>query len=226
MFRRVLSLWLPRLATDRLVRRRPDWGNRPLVATARQYGRVIVTAAGGPAQVLGIVPGMSLADARALGPGLVVAEADPAADARALEGLADWCGRYTPWVGLDGPDGIVLDITGCAHLQGGEAALRTDLVRRLARFGYAARAAVADTPGAAAAVARYGERGTGAGSASGLVVPPGRLREALAGLPVEALRLPVDTATAMRRLGIRRIADFAALPRAGLAARLGSAAVR
>jgi protein ImuB len=90
-------------------------------------------------------------------PALPVAEADWEADRHLLEAIADWCDRYTPLVGLDPPDGLVLDVTGCAHLFGGEAAMARDLVARLARQGFAARAAIADTVGGAWGVARYGD---------------------------------------------------------------------
>ncbi len=127
MARRVLSLWLPRLATDRLARREPALRELPLVTVAGERGRMIVAAANAPAESAGIQPGMTLADARALEPAIRPVDADFPADARALDGLADWCGRYTPWVGLDAPDGIFLDITGCGHLFGGEAALLEDV---------------------------------------------------------------------------------------------------
>ena len=68
---------------------------------------------------LGLSVGMTLADARALVPSLTAADADPAADAKALASLTDWCCRYSPWCAMDGQDGIRLDITGCAHLFGG-----------------------------------------------------------------------------------------------------------
>ena len=100
---------------------------------------------------------MALADARAMYPKLPVVEADPEADRRLLEAIADWCDRYTPLVGLDPPDGLLLDVTGCAHLFGGEAALARDLVTRLAQQGLRARVAVADTVGCAWGVARYGK---------------------------------------------------------------------
>jgi protein ImuB len=106
---------------------------------------------------LGLTVGMALADARAMYPRIAVADADPDADRRMLAAIADWCDRYTPLVGLDAPDGLLLDITGCAHLFGGEEALRRDITARLARQGFQARAAVADTVGCAWAVARYGE---------------------------------------------------------------------
>ncbi|HEX8782593.1 MAG TPA: DNA polymerase Y family protein, partial [Steroidobacteraceae bacterium] len=106
---------------------------------------------------LGLKAGMALADARAMYPTLTVADADAQADRRLLEAIADWCDRYTPLVGLDPPDGLTLDITGCAHLFGGEAAFCSDIVQRLERQGLAARAAIADTVGCAWAVARYAQ---------------------------------------------------------------------
>ena len=88
-----------------------------------------------------------VAEARAMYPALDVVEEDPAADRRLLEGIADWCDRYTPMVALDGKDGLFLDITGCAHLFGGEAALLGDILSRLFHMGLDARAAVSSSPG-------------------------------------------------------------------------------
>ena len=145
---------------------------------------------------------MMLADARAMVPALQVHAAEPPADARLLEDLAAWCERYTPYVALDrshehaAGGGLWLDVTGCAHLFGGEAALRADLLARLRRQGLAAAAAIADTPGAAWAVARYGATP---------IVPPGGARVALAPLPVAALRLDPDTVQMLERLGLERI---------------------
>ena len=164
---------------------------------------------------------MTLADARALEPAVKPADADFMADARALDGLADWCGRYTPWVGLDAPDGIFLDITGCAHLFGGEAALVEDVAGRLEDFGYRTRAAIADTPGAAWAMARHGAERYVNGAERCVIVRPGHGRQALAGLPVEGLRLPAEIAAGLRRVGMRRIGDLYAMPRAGITARFG-----
>ena len=124
-----------------------------------------VTAMNAAAARLGLVVGMALADARAMHPHLAVADADPTADGQSLEAIADWCDRYTPLVGLQPPDGLILDISGCAHLFGGEAALWRDLVGRLGAHGFSVRAAIADTVGCAWAMARYAE-------ASPLAPPP------------------------------------------------------
>ena len=155
--KRIVSLWLPSWATDRL-RRKPDFpGGKPAITIAELGGRLLVVAADGAASAEGILPGLSLADARALRPDVAVFPADRTGDAASLARLADWCSRYTPLVAIDGADGLWLDITGCAHLFGGERALMSDLRHRLAGFGHDARAAVADSPGAAWALARFRE---------------------------------------------------------------------
>ena len=155
--RRVVAVWLPTWPTDRL-RRSPGAPSpeTPLITAASDGRRMAVAAADQAALALGIRPAMALAHARAMVPGLAVVDADPAGDAAALARLAAWCLRYAPLTAADPPDGMWLDITGCAHLHGGEAPLLADLLERLAGGGVHARAAVADTPGAAHAVARFG----------------------------------------------------------------------
>lgn len=165
----------------------------------------------GAAAALGLVPGMGLADARAFCPALAVRPADIAGDARFLRGLARWAGRFSPRVALDGDDGLLLDISGVAHLWGGEAGWLVDLRRAFSRAGLGVRAGLADTASAAWALAHHGEG----------VAPPGETRAALAPLPVAALRLPPETVTTLQRLGLRRIADLLALPRAALGRRFG-----
>ncbi|MEJ2121963.1 MAG: DNA polymerase Y family protein [Alphaproteobacteria bacterium] len=222
--KRIVSLWLPTLATDRIARRTgtkppdPESG-APRVTVAGERGRLIVAGANAAARALGIVPVMPLADARALVPGIDVYEADPAGDAKTLDTLAAWCGRYTPWVAVEagtppGSGGLWLDVSGCAHLFGGEAALLDDLVGRLRKLGFGARAALADTGGAAWAWARFGDEGNP-------VLPPGGIREALADLPIAALRLPPESVDTLDRLGLRRIGALYDLPSAPLTARLG-----
>jgi len=157
---------------------------------------------------------MGLADARAMHPSLDVVEADPEADRRLLEALADWCDRYTPLVALDGVDGLFLDISGCSHLFGGEQALLEEMLRRLREQGFDARAAIAGTAGAAWAVARF--HGSGA-------VPGGAEAEWLAPLPPAALRLEADTCTALDSVGLRTVGAVRVAPRAPLARRFGKA---
>ena len=229
---RVLSLWLPNLATDRLLRhaRRAADGRdhpkadldpeRPLATFAGHKGALRLDAVCARAKEAGLAPGMMLADARAMVPALQVQAAEPAVDARLLEDLVAWCERYTPSVALDrshahaAGGALWLDVTGCAHLFGGEAALRADLLARLRRQGLAAAAAIADAPGAAWAVARYGDAP---------IVPPGGARVALAPLPVAALRLEPDAVQMLERLGLERIERLYPLPRRTLVARFGDA---
>ncbi len=160
---------------------------------------------------------MGLADARAMHPQIEAIEADPAADARMLAGLADWCDRYTPLVALDGRDGLFLDITGCAHLFGGEEALAGDLLSRLAGHGFDARAGLAGTPGAAWAMARHRAGADG----KAVILAPGGEAEALRPLPVAALRLDAETVIRLESVGLRRIGALMEVPRAPLARRFG-----
>src|SRR5580704_9510699 len=157
--RRYLSVWLRRLATDRMTRAHSGAPaeTAPLVIAEPVKNALRLAAVNDAAMRLGLKTGMALADAKAMYPTLTVAEAAPAADRRLLEAIADWCDRYTPLVGLDPPDGMMLDITGCAHLFGGEAAFCADIVQRLGQQGLAARAAIADTVGCAWAVARHAD---------------------------------------------------------------------
>ena len=186
-----------------------------------QGGRLVVAAANGLARAAGIGPGLALADARALVPTLATAPAEPVAEARALSALAAWATRYTPWVAPAGADGLFLDLTGCAHLHGGEAALLDDLVRRLHDFGFETRAALAETAGAAWALARFATAG-----GRPTVLAPGAARAALAALPVAALRIAPAEAEDLARLGLKRIGDLYDLPRAALAPRLGPGLAR
>ncbi|HKF71028.1 MAG TPA: DNA polymerase Y family protein [Stellaceae bacterium] len=219
--RRVMSLWLPSWPIER--RRRPSASRS---AKPAESGSTVVVAWVGGRGLLAavdarladsIAPGMALADARAIAPGIVALDADPEGDAAALRKLSQWCGRYSPWTATDGADGIWLDLTGVAHLFGDETSLAADLVARLKRQGITARAAIADTPGAASALARAGREAI-------TVVPRGATRLALALLPVGTLRLPVETVELMERLGLRRIGDLYKLPRPSMVARFGLAA--
>jgi len=165
------------------------------------------------AAALGLFVGQKATDAMALVPELTTEDADPDGDLVALEALVHWCVRYSPAVAADPPDGLFLDITGVAHLWGGETVLLDDLLTRLQRQGIPARGGVAGSAGAAWAVARFG------GGAA--IIAPGAEAEALAFLPVTALRLEPQTAIQLARLGLARIGQIAALPRGQLARRFG-----
>jgi protein ImuB len=201
-----------------------------LLAPAKSKPRIIVgergaarrlTAVNDAAARLGLEPDMPLADAQAMHPALVRAEADPEQDRLLLEKIADWCDRYTPLIGLHPPDSLILDISGCAHLFGGETALCRDLVGRLGEQGFKVRAAIADTVGCAAAVARFSQTGLEAD-----IVSPGATKAALMPLPLAGLRLSGRVVRALAQVGLKRVVDIVDQPRAPLAARFGISLVR
>jgi protein ImuB len=215
--RRYLAVWFPFLSTDRVHRLRQRAGGepdkRPLVVLARVKSALRIAHADRHAQKLGMHPGLTLADARTRIPDLSVEDEDGPADLSLLHHLADWCDRYTPLVGIVGRDGLTLDITGCDHLFGGEAALRHDLMKRLEHADFSSRSAIAGTPDAAQALARYSLEG---------VVRKDRERAAIRPLPLAALGLSADHVTALARAGLKTIGDVADRPRPPLAARFGA----
>lgn len=181
--------------------------------------RRIVTAANRAAISSGIHVGMPLARAQVLLEGLVVYAADPQADMQALEQLARWAlRRYSPITAPDAPDGLVIDITGAAHLHGGEATLLRALVNSLAAEGVEARAAAASTWGAAHAAARFGTDEVQCLAADGA--------KRLYALPVMALRLPPETVHSLGALGFDTIGEVVAQPRAPMVRRFGGELVR
>ncbi len=195
----------------------PDEGGRsalpPLVTSIRDGNRVVIAAACPQARTLGLPPGMALAQARAQVAGLDIRDADPEGDRAHLAGLAmALARRWTPTVAIEGDDTLLLDLSGVAHLHGGEAQMAARLRRMLARLGYTARIAIADTPGAAWALAHF---------QAATLCPPGRHAKALSPLPIEALRIDPAAVELLHRLGVTRIAQLAAMPRAPLVKRFG-----
>jgi protein ImuB len=222
--RRVVSLYLPHWSTDRLRRKsgaspseaRLPETERPLVTAIPDHGRKVVAAVDAAARALGLKPGMTITKARSLCPDLAVANADPEADLEGLRRLTLWAGRrYSPFVAPDPPDGIWIDVTGCAALFGSERALVKDLHRRIAASGLSVQIAVADTAGCAHAVARHVPSGRP------VTIEPGKHRQAMALLPVSALRLESGIVDGLRKLGFDRIEQLVEQPRAPLARRFG-----
>ncbi|GGC07876.1 DNA-directed DNA polymerase [Novosphingobium endophyticum] len=208
MKRRYLALWLPYLSCERArqtagpsIPAPPE----PFALVERSGNALRLAAVDASAQAMGLVAGMALADARARCPGLATLPHDPEADRRELGGLVAAMAHVTPMAAADPPDGIVLDITGCAHLLGGE--------RELA--------------GRAAELARYSLRHAFAGNAAAAraLVRHGNGSEDIHALPVAALELEAAALIALRRAGLTRIGDLARRPMAGLAARFGEEAV-
>ncbi len=216
--RRYLALWFPFLTTDRLKRQRsrtnsaePD--SRPLVVVEKVRGALRITALDQRAVELGLTRGLTLADARARIAGLSVAEVDLKADASLIEHLALFCDRFTPMVALDQPDGLLLDITGCAHLFGSEADLRTQVLTRLTKIRLSVRATIAGTPDAARALARFSQAG---------IVIEGQDESFVRRLPVAALAgIGPETVVALSRAGLKTIGALADRPPEVLAARFG-----
>lgn len=218
--RHLLSLALPRLAIERRLRR-AGLGEDALLALAvpGPHGSII-HAATRAAEAAGGAPGLRVVDARAACPALRVEEADPAGDAHALDRLMLWARRWCPWTAVEetGGPGLVLDVTGSAHLWGGEAALLREIEGRLAGLGLTARLAVAPTRGAAWALARF------AGPRA--ICGAGEIERTTALLPVGALRLEGGTVLLLRRLGLGTIGDLLAVPRLALARRFARAEPR
>ncbi|WP_206243590.1 DUF6504 family protein [Novosphingobium terrae] len=229
--RRVVSLFLPNWSTDRIVRKlrqQPDRSAHsaaslapasapaPLVTALPDHGRRVVASVDRAARALGIRPGMTLTQARGFAPDLLVIDGDPEEDFEGLKRLALWATRhYSPVAAPDPPDGIWIDITGCAERFGGEAPLIKHLYRRVLASGFTAQIAVADTAGCAHAVARQVPSGRPT------IIEPGKARSALAILPVHALRLGPGVADELRRMGFERVEQLMAAARAPLAKRFG-----
>jgi protein ImuB len=226
---RIVSVWLKAWPIARLLLGRSSAKQaeafdrlKPLALVAPGKGGPRIMALNRAAEEAGLGTGDLLSNARSKVLHLQARDADPAADAAALHKLALWALRYTPTVApwdeardaTTGADGLFLDVTGCAHLLGGEEALLRDLAERLRGFGLRPRLALAGTAGASWALARYGR-------AQCAIVPDGGEADALRDLPVAALRLSDGALSLMRRLGFRRIGEVMDRPRAPFAARFG-----
>ena len=212
--RRYLALWFPYLPTDRL--RRTDTGlapETPIAFVEKVKSALRLAAVDQAARSLGLEPGMTLADARARVPDLQTINHDPLADASWLEQLADGAIRYTPMVMPDPPGGLILDVTGCTNLFGGEQALAADVEARMAKLRITSRLAFAGTPKAAHALARY------------QLLPAKDEAAAIRRLPVAALELDPEAAQGLLRAGLRTVGDLAKRPMATVAARFGTEAV-
>ena len=184
----------------------------PCIVVAKQNNALQIFALDDAAARLGLAIGLPLANARAICPQLGVFDADEAADARALNDIADWCDRFTPLVALDPPYGLFLDITGCAHLFGGEAALMQMVCGALTRQGFAVSAAIAGTSICARTMTRH---------VHGCIIGHGEEAEAVKPLPVSALGADDAITTGLRRAGLKTIGDVASRARHEITARFG-----
>ncbi len=213
--RRVLSIWLPHLAVERWARTSDFGPEDPVVLTIEGAHGPVIHAVTRPAAERGARPGARLTDARALEPSLVTVPADPEGDAALVQRLARWAGRWSPLVEADGEDGLRLDVTGVAHLFGGEAEFVADVRTRFAVAGMSTRVAIAPTAAAAWALAHYGK--------AAAVICGKDTGAKLADLPVAALRLPVEANRTLERLGLKTIGLLAGIERRSLARRFREA---
>ena len=165
--RRILSLWFPRLAAEDVLRAAPGLSEAPLAVVGELGNLRQITSLSLAASARGLSRGQALAEALTLCPDLITRPADPDRAAQLLAALRRWAGRFSPLVAEEGDDALLIDLTGCAHLFGGEAALFAQIHDDCADLGFSLCAAIADTPGAAWALARYAGGGGTAPPRSG-----------------------------------------------------------
>jgi len=213
MQKRFMSIWFRYLLTDGLARRRPELNNVAFVLAAPKQNRIIITAANKLAEQEGAFPGMAVADARAATGELVVIDEVPGQTEKLLQLLGLGCIRYTPIVSLDLPDGLILDISGCTHLWGGERGYLKEIVYKLRDHGFDARAAIADTAEAAWAVARFARKQP--------IIPSGEQVKAIYDLPPAALRLEPEVLYRLQKLGFCTIGPLLAIAPQALRRRFG-----
>ncbi len=213
MKKRYVSIWLPHLVTDWFCLQQPHLCNVAFAVRVKVHGRMILSAVNALAESKGIYTGMSLADARALHPELEVVDEREGLHTHLLQRMAEWCIRFTPTAAIDTPAGIVLDASGCAHLWGGELQYVNHITERLAAKGYQAIVSMADTLGAAWAVARFGRMP---------VVPAALQAEALQPLPVACLRLESETINKLYKLGLHTVQHLLQLTGTSLRRRFGT----
>jgi len=208
-----MAIWFRHLLTDWAALRNPDLKELPFVLALPVKNRVVITAASLLAEQQGAFAGMAVADARAAVASLLVINDTPGKSAKVLRLLGLWCVRYTPLVAIDLPNGLLLDISGCAHLWGGEREYLKEIVLKLRASGFDARAAIADTPGAAWAVSRFA-------TSKPIVVPGGQV-QAVSGLQPAALKLPPEVLEKLQKLGFRTIGPLFTMPAPVLRRRFG-----
>ncbi|HEV8270260.1 MAG TPA: DNA polymerase Y family protein [Chitinophagaceae bacterium] len=213
MQKRFVTIWFRHLKTDWLSRRRPELKSVPFVLSIHDHGRKIVTAANTIAEQEGIYNGIVVADAKAIFPELVIHEDRPGSAEKLLKSFASYCIRYCPIVAIDPPDGLILEVTGCSHLWGGDLLYITTIINRFKGFGYDVKAAIADTIGAAWAITHFDEKE--------IVIQSKQQYFALLFLSPAALRLEPDTIELLYKLGLGQIQHFIGMPRPVLKRRFG-----
>ena len=153
--RRILSLWFPRMAAERHLRIEPALVETPFAVIADRQNMQVIASLSTAGAARGLMVGQPLRDAQAMCPDLITRLANPQLEAAFLTVLRRWAGKFSPWVSEEPPDALIVDLTGCAHLFGGEAALLEQIAEDCANLGLSVHSGIADTVGAAWALARY-----------------------------------------------------------------------
>lgn len=210
-----MAIWFPHLLAEGMIRRRHELKDTVFVLAAPDRGRMCITAVSVAAQAQGIYVGMAVADGRALASGLQVLDHEPGMGQKLLIALGYWCIHYTPVAAVDLPDGLLLDVSGCAHLWGGEIKYAEDIQNRLKGLGYTVHIAIAGTIGAAWALARYQRQAI-------VLAASGEEKKALSPLPPAALRLETTVVERLQKLGLYTIGHFINMQRSALRRRFGA----
>jgi protein ImuB len=210
---------MPRLPVSRFGRTGLPVDDCLFAVTAEEKNAVRLVSLNRHARRAGLHAGMTLATARAAVPQLVTVAQEPMRDEAFLKALQRWSLKFTPWSACEGRDSLLLNITGCAHLFGGEEAMAEHILHDLKDMQVEARIGVADTKGAARAAAHFGVKGK-------TIIEPGRTKERLAAFPIDALFADEKTAFELKRLGLKRLGDLYPLKSADLAKRFGFALLR
>jgi protein ImuB len=217
MQKRFVSIWFPHLLTDWFTIRRPGLRGQPFALTVLSHGKKIITKTNSHAEVLGVYQNMAAADAKAIVPSLLLFDDINGQDTRLLKAMGEWCIRYTPVAAIDpyGDDksGLLLDVSGCAHLWGGEQSYLEHILQQLRSRGYEVKGAMAGTIGCAWAIAHFGKAST--------VIAPGKQADALLALSPAALRLEPAVFQRLYKLGLTSIKSFTSMPRSSLRRRFG-----
>ncbi len=211
--KRYVSIVFPNLLTDWLAIRKPELKGQVFVFTIATRGRIVITAASIEAEKQGIFAGIPLADAKAIIPDIKCFDDQENLHKKLLTRIGKWSIRFTPFVAINLPDGLLLDCSGCTHLWGGEKNYLQTIIKKLNEAGYNARAAISDTIGTSWAIARFGKTSP--------IVAENNQYNALLNLPPMALRIEEPIIQRLHKLGLDKIGKFIQMPRSVLRRRFG-----
>ena len=214
MAKRVMSIWLPLLPLERRARFGDPRVETAFAITAEIKNALCLTHLTQQARAIGLTPGMSVPDARAICPDLLTEKCDPAREDMLLRALRRWADQLSPSIALDKPDGLILDITGCAHLFGGELEMTKHAMERFEDMQFTVKIGIADTKGAARALARHAQSDISISNA-------GHTKYELEHLPIEALQVDNKTRLELRRVGFKTLGELYGVKHSELARRFG-----